>query len=261
MEPTRGQKIYIRTMFCWVLFSSTAVALLNWKQPIKHAATCMGLGLVLLWIAFCGGLMVRFRDPIVAYVSSIKLKWQVRFVLFCTLFAMTEEAITTLMTNTAPLYGLKIGQAYITAGSNYIDVILLHGVSLFVSFFVGWAVILTRYRFSPFAVFILFGITGTLIETVFGGPLHILEYGMWAFVYGLMIWLPAYTVPRDYAAQDAPQDHYPRANLQPPYNPRWYHYPLAVFVPMLFVFLFPLLGVISLFFPHHPQFHFPPMGQ
>ena len=148
MEPTRAQKTYVQALLCWVIFTSTAVALLNWKQPIKHAATCMGLGLVVLWIVFGGGLMVRFRNPIMAFVSSIKLKWQVRFVLFCTLLAMTEEAITTLMTNTAPLYGLKMGQAYITASSDYIDVILLHGVCVFVSFFVGWAVILSNYQIS-----------------------------------------------------------------------------------------------------------------
>ena len=175
---------------------------------------------------------------------------------------MIEEAITTLMTNTAPLYGLKIGQAYITAGSNYLDVILLHGVTLFVSFFVGWTVILSWYRFTPFAVFILFGITGTLIETLFGGPLHILEYGMWAFVYGLMIWLPACTVPRmETAEADASRDYPPDLPKHRPFTSRWYHYPLAVFVPIVFVFLFPLLGVISLFFPHHPRFHFPPMGR
>ncbi len=146
MGLTCRQRLYIRVLFGWTLFSSLAVALLNWKQPVKHAVTFMGLGLVVLWIVICGSLMVHFRDPIVEFVSSIKLKWQVRFVLFCTLLAMIEEAITTLMTNTAPLYGLRVGQAYITAGSNYIDVILLHGVSLFISFFVGWAVILTRYR-------------------------------------------------------------------------------------------------------------------
>jgi hypothetical protein len=97
--------------------------------------------------------------------------------------------------------------------------------------------------------------------SVSGGPLHILEYGMWAFVYGLMIWLPACTVPRDYGAHDARPDQYPTSTSEPPYEPHWYQYPLAVFVPMAFVFLFPLLGVISLFFPHHPKFHFPPKGK
>jgi hypothetical protein len=32
---------------------------------------------------------------------------------------------------------------------------------MFVPLFVGWALILSRYAFSPFAVFLLFGLTGT----------------------------------------------------------------------------------------------------
>jgi hypothetical protein len=44
------------------------------------------------------------------------------------------------------------------------------------------AVILSCYDFSPFAVFLLFGLTGTLAETTFG-PQHLLEFGPWIFVY------------------------------------------------------------------------------
>jgi hypothetical protein len=90
---------------------------------------------------------------------------------------------------------------------------------------------------------VLFGITGTLMETLFAGPPHLLEYALWAYVYGLMIWLPAACIPAD-------------RNAHPP---RWWHYPMAVFVPFLFLILFPLAGIISLFFPHHPKFHYPPM--
>jgi len=159
------------------------------------------------------------------------------------LLLRAEDAITTSMTNAAPLFGVHMGQGYITASANYLDVIALHGVTLFVSFFAGWAVLLWRYDFSPFAVFVLFGITGTLIEMLYGGWPHVFEYAMWSTVYGLMICLPARSVPRDRGAKE----------------PRWWHYPLVVFAPRLFVFLFPLLGVISLLFPHHPQVHFPPI--
>jgi hypothetical protein len=89
-------------------------------------------------------------------------------------------------------------------------------------------------------VFVLFGISGTLIEMADSGWTHIFEYAMWTCVYGLMVWLPARCVPTD------------RSALQP----RWWHYPLAVIVPYLFMFLFPLLGIISQFFPHHPKNHF-----
>lgn len=257
MDLTRSQARYVKALLGWLLFSTLVVAALNWKQPVKHAVTSMGLGLVLLWVVLCGGLMWRFRTAILRRVMRIRLPWQLRFVLFCTLLALSEEAITTLMTNTAPLFGLRIGQAYITASSNYLCVILLHGVSLFVSFFVGWAVILSRYRFSPFSVFILFGITGTLIEALYGGWPHILEYGMWAFVYGLMVWLPAGTAPLQEAVTGTGE---PVSTTRRYYNPRWYHYPIAVFVPLAFAFLFPLLGVISVLYRHHPA-PFPPMGR
>ena len=212
-------------------------------DPILHALTGMAGGLGYIWIV-CGGLLMwRFREPIRTQVQRIRLDWRLKFVLFCTLLALLEEAITTGMTNLAPMFGVKPGQAYITASANYLDVIALHGVSLFVSFFVGWAVLLWRYAFSPFAVFVLFGITGTLVEMLFGGPAHLFEYAMWTYVYGLMVWLPACCIPTDRRA----------------HPPHWWHYPLAVFTPFLFVFLFPLLGVISLFFPHHPRIHFPPI--
>ena len=130
-----------------------------------------------------------------------------------------------------------------SVGASTLDVIALHSVSVFVSLFVGWAVILRNYRFRPFEVFLLFGISGTIAEMLYGGPGHILEFAMWIPVYGLMIYLPACSVPEE----------------RPAKPPRWYHYPLAVFVPFLFLALFPLAGVIHAFFPHHPDPHFAPI--
>jgi hypothetical protein len=201
----------------------------------------MGFGLILVWVAGCGSLMWCFRDWFGDRVSKIPLDWRLKFVLFCTLLALVEEAITTLMTNLAPLFGVRVGEAYITASTNYLDVIALHGVSLFVSFFVAWAVLLWKYQFSPFAVFVLFGVTGTLVEMLFGGWPHVFEFAMWSMVYGQMVWLPACCIPPRRAAS----------------MPRWWNYVLAVFVPFLFVIAFPLLGVISQFFPNHPRIHFP----
>ena len=147
------------------------------------------------------------------------------------------------MTNLAPLFGVKVGQAYITASTNYLDVVALHSVVIFVPFFVGWALILSRYDFSPFAVFVLFGLTGTLAEMSFGFQ-HLLEFGLWMFVYGLMVYLPAYCVPKD--RQTRPLC--------------WWHYPLAIVVPFLFLPLVPLPLLAGLLFPHHPRIHFPPIG-
>ena len=202
----------------------------------------MGWGLISLWIFLGGTLIYRFRAPIRVAVMSIRLDWRLKFVLFATVLVLIEEAITTTMTNLAPLFGVKLGEAYITASTNYLDVIAFHSVVVIAPMFVGWAVLLWRYDFSPFAVFLLFGLTGTLAEMSFG-PQHALEFGLWIFVYGLMVYLPAYCVPTD-------------RNVR---APRWWHYPLAVLVPFLFIPLVPLPLIAHLLSPHHPKIHFPPI--
>jgi hypothetical protein len=121
------------------------------------------------------------------------------------------------------------------------DIKGLHSVVIFVPFFIGWALILSRYDFSPFAVFVLFGLTGTLAEMSFG-PQHLLEFGLWMFVYGLMVYLPACCVPKDRQTKPV----------------CWWHYPLAIVVPFLFLPLVPLPLLAGMLFPHHPRIHFPP---
>ena len=227
----------------WLFLTTGLVLAVSWPNPVHRAVILMASGLVLLWIAVGGYLMVRFRQPVSEWVCAIRLDWRVKFVLFCTVLSMLEEVVTTSMTNCAPLFGVKVGQAYITASTNYFDVICLHSVVIFVSLFVGWAVLLWRYDFSPFSVFVLFGITGTLGEMSFGGVQHALEFAMWSFVYGLMIWLPARSIPSDRGAR----------------KPGWWLYPAAVFIPFIFLVLFPLAGIVSLFFPGHPRMHFPPI--
>jgi len=219
------------------------VLVVNWPVPVHRAVILMASGLILAWVVIGGFLMLRYRDSVTAWVQASKLDWRLKFILFSTLLAMVEEAVTTGMTNTAPLMGLRIGQAYVTASANYIDVIGLHSVVTFVSLFVGWAVILSQYEFTPFSVFILFGVTGTLAEMIYGGPQHIAEYAMWSYVYGLMVWLPARSVPVNRNAR----------------VPFWWHYPAAVLFPFVFIVLFPLAGVVHLFFPGHPSNHFPPI--
>lgn len=159
------------------------------------------------------------------------------------MLALVEEAVTTGMTNVAPWLGVPLGAAYITASANYLDVVLYHSVVVFVPMFIGWAVLLRWWRFAPGAVFVLFGITGTLAETLSFGPQNLINAGFWIWVYGLMVWLPAYCLP-------------PRPNAQPP---PLYAYPLAVVWPIAFL---PLLAVLAPWLwltAKHPPIHFPPM--
>lgn len=235
--------MFVEALALWLVAMSTAVTVVTWQNQRQRAVIGMAWGLILLWIFLAGTLMHRLRESIRKAVLNIHADWRLKFILFATTLALLEEAITTSMTNLAPLFGVKVGEAYITASANYLDVVALHSVVVFVPMFVGWALILWRYDFSPFAVFILFGLTGTLAEMSFGGPQHALEFGLWIFVYGLMVYLPSYCVPLDRKTR----------------APRWWHYPLAVVVPFLFILLVPLPLLAGLLYPHHPKIHFPPI--
>jgi hypothetical protein len=239
-----GPSIFVKALALWLLASTAFVTFCTWPNRRVRATVGMGWGLILLWIFLGGALMRRFREPIRGMLSGIRLDWRLKFILFATVLALVEEAVTTTMTNLAPLFGVRLGEAYITASANYLDVVAFHSVVVFVPMFVAWALMLWRYDFSPYAVFILFGLTGTLAEMSFGGFQHALEFGLWVFVYGLMVWLPAYCAPRERKAR----------------KPRWWHYPLAVVAPFLFLPLVPLPLIAKLLSPNHPKIHFPPIS-
>ena len=237
---------YIGCLAGWTVFSTSVVLALNLDpaRPVARAVILMGAGLVLLWVIVGGTLMRLQRGRARALIRSLPGGWQVKFVLLCTLLALAEEAITVMMTNCAPLFGVPLGKAYITSSANYLDVVCFHSVVTFVPWFICWAWLLSRLDFHPSAVFLLFGATGTLAEMSFGGPQHLAEYGMWTFVYGLMVYLPAYSVPSGRGAR----------------QPKWWHYPAAVFAPFLFmVLLFPF-GFVKQYVHGPTDIHFPPIA-
>lgn len=231
----------ITLLGAWLGISTTAVVIiaLVGAPPNTRAVLLMGAGLVLLWVLLDGGLMFRLREPIRAAVLRIRLDWRLKFVLFATLLALLEEAVTTGMTNLAPLFGVPLGAAYITASANYLDVVTGHSVVVFVPMFVGWAFLLQRLDFTPAQVFLLYGLTGLTAEIMFGGWQALSEFGLWIFVYGLMVFLPAYTLP-------------PERGARPP---RWWHFPAAVFVPVLFAI--PVAAIVGIL--HPVSIHFPPI--
>lgn len=192
------------------------------KQVVTHAVLGMGLGLYLFWIVLFGLVSAGLRNQFRRVSDRIRVDWHLKFVVFCIALAMLEEVVTTTMTNLAPIFGARIGQAYITASANYWDVVLGHSVIVFVPMFIAWAVLLSYYDFTPSQVLLLFGLTGTIGESLFGGIQHMLEIGMWMFVYGLMIYLPSFCLPM-------------RQKAKPP---RWYHFIIAVFLPFAFAIVF-----------------------
>jgi hypothetical protein len=234
--------ILVLVLAAWMLLVSGFVLAIGWKSPVHRAVLGMAWGLIILWVGVCGLTMWRWRDLWRRLAARVPLPWGLKFVLGCVMLMMVEEAVTTLMTNCAPLFGVKVGQAYITASANYFDVVLYHSVVAISPMFIGWAVMLWRWRFSPFAVFILFGLTGFLAEGLTFG-LSPGSLAFWVFVYGLMVWLPAYCVPAERSARE----------------PRWWAYPLAVAIPFLFLPLMAVLAPWLWLTPKHPPIHFPPI--
>jgi hypothetical protein len=167
----------------------------NATDPAARAVARMAIGLVMVWIIGGGTLSLRLRRPARRWLQRYAHHWQLVFVLCVTGMALLEEAITTAMTNLAPHWGVSTAQAHITASGNYLDVVLLHSVIVFVPMFLAWAWLLTRYDFAPSAVFILYGITGVLAESGTFGAQNVAAAGFWVYVYGLMIFLPAYAIP------------------------------------------------------------------
>lgn len=223
----------------WAVTTSTLVYVLTLRDPITHAVVSMAMGLLALWVGIGGALSWRLRERLKVLFARLPGPWQAKFVGFCTLLALVEEAVTTTMTNLAPLFGVPVGRAYITASASYLDVVLCHSVVVFVPMFAAWAWMLSRWRFHPNAVFILFGLTGTLAEATTFGLQNLGAAGFWVMVYGLMVYLPAYSVPADRPARD----------------PRPRHFLVALLLPPLWV----PLTAWPLWLSDHPRTHFPPI--
>lgn len=204
------------------IYSALFVGFLNLivvtSDDVKgRAIILMADGMILLWIMVGGALTPLLRKQLVPRIAAIPLDWRVRFVLFCTAMALIEEVVTTSMTNCASLFGTTPEEAHITASTNYLVVVCFHSVVVFIPMFIAWAWMLSRWDFSPLKVLLLFGITGSLAEATIN-PTSLIG-GFWVFVYGLMVYLPACTVPRDRGARPL----------------SWWHYPMAVMLPVLAV--------------------------
>jgi hypothetical protein len=217
-RTTRGLLIAIG-VYTALLVSFLNLVILHSDKVRDRAIFVMADGMILLWIIVGGSLTPMLRKRLVPWLAAIPMGWRLRFVVLCTIMALIEEAITTSMTNCAPLLGTTPEEAHITASTNYFTVVCFHSVVVFVPMFIAWAWMLSRWDFSPLKVLLLFGITGSIAEASIN-PTSLIG-GFWVFVYGLMVYLPACTVPGDRGARP----------------PRWWHYPLAVVLPFPFVVL------------------------
>ena len=135
--------------WAFIVYYVHVVFILTLNDVVSHAVMRMAGGLAVLWIVIGGTTMFKVRDWVKPIVRGISWGWKKKFVLFATVLALIEEAITTTMTNLAPVFGVEIGEAYITASTNYLDVVLLHSVIVFIPMVVCWAFLLSKYDFSP----------------------------------------------------------------------------------------------------------------
>jgi hypothetical protein len=202
---------------------AVVIGLLNSDNPDPdaRAVVFMGLSLIASWCVIGGAVMYLSRDRFIQWARSLALGWKVRFVLFSIGMALLEEAITTSLTNLAPYFGAVSEAARITVSDNYFEVIS-NSVLAFIPWFICWAWLLGRYDFRPLEVMLLFGLTGLIAESSLDGAMNLEDLagiGMWVYIYGLMVYLPALTIPQD------------RGGLPV----RWYHLPVVVLLPLIFI--------------------------
>ncbi len=95
------RRTFIVGVALWVLVRTALVTLASWHSRIMRAEFGMASGLVLLWIVLGGGLMYLFRERIKSCLKPMAANWRLSFFLLATAMAMSEEVITTLMTNCA----------------------------------------------------------------------------------------------------------------------------------------------------------------
>ena len=234
------QRAFVLALALWVVGRNILVTAAVWHNRVMKAELEMSSGLVLLWIVLGGGLMFLFRQRIRSALGPALVNWRISFFILATALALCEEVVTTLMTNCAPLFGVKIGEAYITASTNYLDVVCCHSVITFLPPFAAWTWLFARYDYSPFEVFVCFGIYGFIGETIFGG-FHPGDVPFWILVYGLMVYLPAYVL------------------AAPGKRPvGWLQYIIGTVG--LYVLTIPWVLLLKFtFLRHHPDVHFPPI--
>jgi hypothetical protein len=84
-------------------------------EPVVRAVLGMALRLAVVWVGAAGGLMFGLRQRIRVLTRRFDRWPRGTFVVFATGLALVEEAVTTTMTNLAPLWGVPMARAHVTA--------------------------------------------------------------------------------------------------------------------------------------------------
>ena len=182
-------------------------------DDVAQAIIGMSIILLIVWMIVFALIQLRIKS----LLPYIKNRVVLKFTVLATIMILIEEAITTSITNLAePLFNVSSTEAYITASTNYLDVILNHSVIVFIPMFICWGFIIKKYKFNYLWVYLLFGITGTLSETLSFGVGSLIAIGFWINIYGLMIYLPAYLV-----------------RVKNRIKPTWWFYVVMIILPII----------------------------
>jgi hypothetical protein len=143
-------KTILIALAVWGLLSFAVVfwvILIGSENTDERAVILEGGSLIFLW-CIAGGLSFKcFKHPLITNMQRIAIPWGLRFVVFCILFAMLEEAVTTSLSNLAVHFLGASMKGIITASLNYWEVIGLHSVVVFVPMFIVWVFLLRRLDF------------------------------------------------------------------------------------------------------------------
>jgi hypothetical protein len=129
---TLSKRLVVAALVVWQ-FALTSLLLVAGTENAKLGALAkMAWGINFFWIVGFGLLSLYLRKRVARFGATIHRGLVSVFVGFVISFALIEEGIATAMTNCAPLFGVEMGEVYITASGNDMDVVLFHSVVVFV---------------------------------------------------------------------------------------------------------------------------------
>jgi hypothetical protein len=109
-----AKRITVSIPVVWQVLLLAFLTLAGVEDRIAGAMAGMLWGLCLIWIGGCGLISIFGCDVVRRIIHRVPLPPSVMFFLFVTVLALIEEAIATLMTNCAPLLGVRVGEVYLT---------------------------------------------------------------------------------------------------------------------------------------------------
>ena len=173
----------------WLVFSTSVLTFLVRDNMLQLTAVKMLWCLIIFWVFVCGSLIYLFRNLFWKYYLKISWPFSIRFTVFATIFFLIEEFMAVSINNY--FYPVTKGVVMLTASTNYWEVVSQHSVVIFIPILIIFSLFIKFFKLNPQKSFLYFGIIGTLAEISIGGVMSLLEFAMWIFVYGLMVYLPS----------------------------------------------------------------------